>query len=182
MALVLDGTNKITATELADDAVTTAKIADSAITDALLPAGSVLQVVQGEHSAEQDTTSATFVSTGLTATITPSSTSSKIYIQVALACSGAYEASGGGATAIYRIFDVTNSSALIQTADRVNDYGNSGMFSFSNHAINYLVSPSTTSAVTYRVDHKLADGDASRVFNDSGGGSKGTITLMEIAG
>ena len=142
--------------------------------------GSVLQVVQGEHSAEQDTTSTSFVSTGLTATITPSSTSSKIYIQVALACSGPYESAGGGATAIYRIWDGT--SALIQTAHRVNDYGNSGMFSFTNHAINYLHSPSTTSAITYRVDHKFVDGEASRVFNDSGGGSKGTITLIEIAG
>lgn len=142
--------------------------------------GNILQIVQGEHSAEQDTGSSSFVSTGLTATITPSSTSSKILILVALAASGPYQNDAAGATAGYRIFDGT--SSLIQTVHRMNDYGNNGVFSFTNHAINYLHSPSTTSPVTYRVDHKLIEGDNSRVFNDSGGGSKGTITLIEIAG
>ena len=142
--------------------------------------GHVIQVVQGEYATESDTTSSSFVSTGLTATITPSSASSKILIVVALASSGAYVNGSAGAAAIYRIWDGT--STLIQTADRYNDYGNSGGFSFSNQPINYLHSPSTTSAITYRVDHRLVSGDASRVFNDVASGSKGTITLMEIAG
>jgi hypothetical protein len=142
--------------------------------------GNVLQVVQGEYSAEQDTGSTSFVSTGLTATITPSSTSSKILILVSLAGSGAYAVGSGDATAIYSIYDGT--SHITNVAHRVNDYGGSGVFSMSNHAINYLHSPATTNAKTYTVYHKLGGGDSSRVFNDSGGKSKGTITLIEIAG
>jgi|DEB0MinimDraft_6_1074348.scaffolds.fasta_scaffold159245_1 hypothetical protein len=139
--------------------------------------GHVIQVVQGEHSSEQDTSSTSYVSTGLTATITPSSTSSKVLILVMLASSGPWENNAAGANAGYRIFDGT--SSIIETGHRMNDYGSSGIFSFTNHAINYLHSPSTTLAITYRVDHKLIEGDNSRVFNS---GAKGTITLMEIAG
>ena len=175
MAVTIDGTTGVSLVQ--DGVVTAADLASGAITSAALPTGSVLQVVQGEHSSEQDTVSASYVSTGLTATITPSSTSSEVLILVMLASSGPYENNAAGANAYYRIYDGT--STLIETNHRMNDYGNNGVFSFTNHAINYLHSPSTTSPVTYRVDHKLTDGDNSRVFNAN---AKGTITLIEIAG
>ena len=43
-------------------------------------AGNVIQVVQGRTKALVTTTSTSFIDTGLTATITPSSTSSKILV------------------------------------------------------------------------------------------------------
>lgn len=146
-----------------------------------LPSGSVLQVVSGEYSTESDTGSTSYVDTGLQASITPSSTSSKILILVSLASSGAFESSGTAANAAYRILK-NGTTQVTQVWHRVNDYGGSGVFSFSNHAINYLDSPETTSATTYKVQHKLGNGDSSRVQNDNGGGSKSYITLLEIAG
>ena len=50
------------------------------IADGGMPAGSVVQVVQGSASSEVETSSATFVTSGLSASITPSSTSNKILI------------------------------------------------------------------------------------------------------
>ena len=47
-----------------------------------LPSGSVLQVVQGTTTTSFATTSTTYADTNLTANITPSATSSKIYITV----------------------------------------------------------------------------------------------------
>jgi len=65
--------SKIIQDSIADDAVTAAKIGS-------LPAGSVLQVVQGIASVQDSTTSESFVATSLSASITPSSTSNKILI------------------------------------------------------------------------------------------------------
>ena len=78
-----------------DGTVTTAKIANSAVTDAKLatsldlsgktltmPAGAVLQVVQGIKTDFSSTTSSTFASSGLKASITPSSTSSKVLVSI----------------------------------------------------------------------------------------------------
>ena len=45
-----------------------------------LPAGSVLQVAQSSLTSEVSTSSASFVTSGLSATLTPSSTSNKILI------------------------------------------------------------------------------------------------------
>ena len=56
----------------------------SGMTSASMPAGSVLQVVQHFHnstSSYTSTTSTSYVTTNLTKTITPSSTSSKIKIE-----------------------------------------------------------------------------------------------------
>ena len=50
----------------------------TAVTSAGLPSGTVLQVVNATYSIQTSTTSTTFVSTGLTATITPTSSSNKI--------------------------------------------------------------------------------------------------------
>ena len=47
-----------------------------------MPTGSVLQVVQAEYSSETSSTSGTYADTGLTATITPTTSSSKILVSV----------------------------------------------------------------------------------------------------
>ena len=60
--------------------IQTAKLADDAVTGAKLPTGSVLQVVQGElgTTTSKSPAQGTDAASGLTATITPSSSSSKI--------------------------------------------------------------------------------------------------------
>ena len=53
---------------------------NAAIATSKLGTGAVLQVVYNSYSTEVASTSDTIVSTGLEATITPSSTSSKIFV------------------------------------------------------------------------------------------------------
>ena len=53
----------------------------SGMTSASMPTGSVLQVVNTSTTAEQSTTSESWVDTNLSLSITPSATTSKIHIQ-----------------------------------------------------------------------------------------------------
>ncbi|MEK9895453.1 MAG: hypothetical protein VW518_03365, partial [Burkholderiaceae bacterium] len=61
---------------------------------------------------------------------------------------------------------------------RAYDYGNSGLIMFAPFEMSYLDSPSTTSATTYKLRHKLTTGNSIRISNDN----RAThIQLMEIA-
>jgi hypothetical protein len=136
--------------------------------------GKVLQVVTGTYSTETSSTSTTYADTGLSATITPSSTSSKILV-FGSNNGGAKKSGDGygglqllrGTTSLYvphTRYGYTSSNAWV--------YG----FSLSFH---YLDSPSTTSATTYKTQFKsvVADGTAVRVQDNA---SVSTITLIEI--
>ena len=61
-------------------AVTSAGVAVTGLSKASLPTGSVLQVVNATYSTYTTTSSSTFADTGLTATITPTSATSKILV------------------------------------------------------------------------------------------------------
>lgn len=181
MALVLDGTNKITATELADDAVTTAKIADSAITDALLPADSVLQIVNEEFTTTNVTTTSTsFVDTGLEATITPSATTSKILVLVNAV--GLYVASANTAIALQLNPSVGANKGIGSLAAYTASTASNAV---GGESASFLLSPNTTSSVTYKLRFASTTGD-SILFNARYGSAypdvTSTITLMEIAG
>jgi len=106
--------------------------------------GKVLQVVQHTFSNQNTNTSSTsFVSTWMTGAITPSSTSSKILVFAnASALLDAY--SNQGINSEYAIFrGGTEVYALGITS--WTDSGSGGT------SINFLDSPSTTSAVTYNI-------------------------------
>ena len=142
------------------------------IPKATLPTGSVLQVVQGTLSTQANTTSTTYVSTGLTATITPTSTTSKILVTVGCDLQGT--ASQNLNATIYRgATDLSGTS------------GGAGFGFISSgtvganipFAMNYLDSPSTTSPTTYTVHYKTTGG----TIYVAVGNSMCTITLMEIA-
>jgi hypothetical protein len=161
------------------------------VTTNTMPAGSVLQVVQTVKTDKFTTTSGTFVDiTGYSATITPSSTSSKILVISSFHVSGGTNGSYPrtqllrGATAL-GLGDASGSATQI-TATSSNT--NSAAPDIFNVAYSYLDSPSTTSATTYK--WQLA-GFSSRTgtFNGSDGtsgsnfyNSSSTIILMEIKG
>ena len=175
MALVLDGTNGVSLVQ--DGVVTAADLASGAITAGALPAGSVLQVVSVDTAAFTAVTTTTFTDTGLSASITPSSTSSKIlvlcnpYLLVAQNDSSAAE----GTARLSR-----NSEAATGAPRRIYgyDYGGSGQLVAGAYAFNWLDSPASTSSVTYTLQLKLINGDTFQVNN----AESSTITLMEIAG
>ena len=132
-----------------------------------LPAGSVLQVVSAALSGSNTTTSATFVTTNQSATITPTRNTSKIFIIV-------------NATNYSNNFDAKYT--IYRGATNLG--GGSGSAMLLNHAvdwgtcaINYLDSPATTSSTTYTVYFATTGGTA--YFNTTS--TSGSITLMEIA-
>ena len=142
-----------------------------------LPAGvggKVLQVVSMTSTSENSTGSTSYVATSLTQSITPSSTSSKIYASFS---SAAFcNTNGFIALTLYR-GDSTNLGAGTYGLTWAKDYTTNFMDSVS---FQYLDSPSTTSAVTYTVRIRAQESGHSVTLNING--TRGVLTLMEIAG
>lgn len=141
-----------------------------------LPTGSVLQVVQGTLSSPvSTTTNNTWVTTGLTASITPTSSTSKILATV----------SGTGYTinsATQGVFTLYRASTNLSTYGFTTVYANNaniqGGITFS-----YLDSPATTSSTAYTLYFSLSNSAGTVTFNSQSAFGQGnaTIILMEIA-
>jgi hypothetical protein len=155
------------------------------------PVSQVLQVVSTTKTDTYSANSSTFTTiTGLTATITPSSTSSKIFVIASVAGGVDATASTGhlrlirDATAI-----AVGSSPSNRVADTTMMQSNNGT-SQGSYILQTLDSPATTSAVTYAVQETRSNQSATitinRSLNDTDNAQHGrttsTITLMEIAG
>ena len=160
---------------LATDSVIAAKLKSDAITALDLPAGSVLQVVSDTNASQLTLSSAgSWVDTGLSLNITPSSTSSKIHIQYTFP--NIYFSSGGAGVS----FRIMRGSTSVFTPGIIYERysSQSGMhLGYANIAID---SPSSTSAVTYKIQAAQYNSTVVRI-NDNGG-SKDTLIAMEIAG
>ena len=193
-------TNSVDSAELIDGAVDDSHIAALAaskltgalpaisgasltgFTDAQMPTGSILQVVNGNTSTAVTTTTLdAWVDTGITATITPTSTSSKIMVLINVC--GIWRDSGNAwnrmMIKILRGSTQLGGTAYAQGWDRTTS---------ENRAVgafySFYDSPSTTSATTYKVQfasEPLSTATALSVQNDSNSGTS-NIFLMEIAG
>lgn len=140
-------------------------------------AGAVLQVVQASVVGSIGTSSTSYVSTGLSAAITPSSTSSKILVLV----NGGGQYLGGGGfknnqTTVFR--NSTNLGGGTE-ASLSRLYGPNEIALPNSIAL--LDSPSTTSSIVYEVRFKAVNG-STVYFNVGGDSGAVAITLMEIAG
>ena len=149
--------------------------------DANLPTGSIVQVVQGTYATFTNSTSSSFEDVGLSAAITPSSSSNKILVKVA-----AHGIAQNGDSAKTELA-LLRGSTIIQYAliPAYSDSGGSTDYITSSCAIEFLDSPSTTSATTYKLQYRTRDGGGSTRFNDYHTGSErstSTITLMEVVG
>ena len=146
----------------------------SAVTSAGLPEGSVIQVVQDTFQNKVTNGTTTPAATGLSATITPSSTSSKILVTVYGSC----ELVQSGTTNIYPLYK--NGSSLNGTFMILSDpIADGGAMSAA-----FLDSPSTTSATTYALYFYTENSGYTASFGSqtAAGYYLNTITLMEIAG
>ena len=145
----------------------------SGMTSASMPTGAVLQVVISEHSTQTNLSTATYTDIGHSATITPSSTASKIFVmwrahaRTSIAGSGFGTKLVRGSTAVW-----TSNSNYSQY------YANAGEI-HSSHNISYIDSPSTTSATTYKLQASSYGGNLIKMNSD---GEKTQLVLMEIAG
>ena len=148
------------------------------IAAARLPAGSVLQVVSATYSTQTSITSTSYTDTGLQASITPTSSSSKILILVnqagALRRDSSAEQSGfanlvRGATQITEIIQIQRMT------------GASNQYAPYFNGIVYLDSPATTSSTTYKTQGKVASTADTGVLYFQVNNLTSTITLLEIA-
>jgi hypothetical protein len=140
-------------------------------------AGAVLQVVNATYATSTSRSSSTFADTGLTASITPSSATSKILVMVVHA--GCRKDSS---TTTLQTRLLRNSTVISNIDNNGGSTGATGTNNFGASAINYLDSPATTSSVTYKTQFASSLNTSSVYVNDaSSSESVSTITLMEIA-
>lgn len=142
--------------------------------------GNVIQVVSNRSTVFNSTTSSSYieVDSNLRTSITPSSTSSKILIIAALGI-GVDRVGSNDASCQIRIREVNSGSTIDETGLRIYDRGNSGIYLQVGQTLSKLVSPATTSTLTYTWDMRLLIGQDCRVNDES---KRTYITLLEIVG
>jgi len=156
MTFIVDGTNGLTFNNSTTQA----------------SAGVVLQVVQGTYATATTTSGTTLVNTGLTASITPKFTTSKILVLVTQQECQNSNTSTGIKLALLRSGSVIHTFAFYA--------GYSALGLNACYSTNYLDSPASTSSVTYSTQFALSSANGNcTVQQDS---AVSTITLLEIAG
>jgi len=163
MSMIIDGTNGLTF----NNATTQAS------------AGQVLQVVQGTYSNITSSTTNTWANTGITTSITPKFSTSKILATVFV--QGCTKSATGTQIAL-RLN--RGSTTIITFATNGGDNTSNIGIDVGTISSEFLDSPATTSSTTYTV--QLAnDNNTGTVYINNNyflGAVTSTITLMEIAG
>jgi len=186
MAVVINGSGTVTglavgglpdgtvdAGTLATDSVTAAKLKDDAIAVGDLPAGSVLQVVSGSDSTVTSSSSSTYADTGLSLSITPSSTSSRVLVLV--------NHNGCGKTnnnTYLQVRLLRDSTAIHTIHGYAGENASTARQFFGSVSCSYLDSPATISAVTYKTQSASGANSGYAYINQA---SNSTIVLMEVA-
>jgi hypothetical protein len=141
--------------------------------------GKVLQVVFASSTTTKSSTSTTYADTDITATITPSSASSKVLVMVVHASAGKNADATNG---MLQVKLMRNSTEISNSGDV---FGNNNVAhpNFSELTMVELDSPATTSATTYKTQYRSPNGGTggaiiNNYYNSAVG--KSTITLMEI--
>ena len=144
------------------------------------PAGAVLQVVFATSSTDTTITAQSFTDTNLSASITPSSSTSKILVLVTQTYTLYREVSSvSGAMQIVR-----GSTSIIsnQFTPALNAAINGSAFVRGIWAMNYLDSPATTSSTTYKTQAFVStSANNGQIRLQQNGSETSSITLMEIA-
>jgi len=153
--------------------------------------GKILQVLQTVKTDTFTTTSTSFVDvTGLSVSITPATTSSKILILVHAYGGNAGTSSANALTTLVRdsteVFIGDAASNRIRSTTTIGPTRSATGYGYSMH-ISYLDSPSTTSSTTYKLQAKAADsgtfvlgrdGDDADQANE--GRTPSSIIVMEV--
>ena len=147
------------------------------LTSAAMPTGSVLQVVSATYSTSTTSTSTTPITTGLTASITPKFSTSKILVLISDPARRNSGSQYGAAWYLYR-----NGSSVYQLYSNWGYSGGSTIEFSTNISMNYLDSPATTSATTYALYfNAFSSGTSVSAQIDGTSANTGVITLLEIA-
>lgn len=170
--------------------VGTSQLVDGAVSSSKLSSGKILQVVSVVDSTDTSITSATYTDTGLSANITPISTSSKILVTVnhSIYLSRSTTNSYGGYKLLRGSTDIFNPNPNDNNGPFGLGYfsGETTMALSAFHTTQFLDSPSSTSQVTYKTQGRVYIASSSATirfnFNESGNNGKSVMTLMEVSG
>ena len=157
-------------------AQTTGNVLTAAYMNDLRGAFRILQVVQGTTSTPVSSATTTYVDTGLTATITPQSSSSKILVLVNQVGGDKNVLNVNNAINLRLVRGASQIALIAHSAGYTNSLLNLRLATMST---SYLDSPATTSATTYKT----------QFFSNSGvsgvslqiGGDLSTMILMEVS-
>jgi hypothetical protein len=143
-------------------------------TNANFPAGSVLQVIQTTYSTQTSNSTAAYADTGLTASITPSSSSNKILVIA-------------NQMGVRKINDTSVNFNLSRGGVNIGDFvtfvaGTSSAteMDVGSCVFTFLDSPVTTSSITFKTQFLSRSGGAAVSVQYLSATS--TMTLMEIKG
>ena len=155
-------------------------------------AGHVIQVTQGTLGSRPNSSSSSYVDSGLTTTITPKFSTSKILVRCSFLFSQSRTPANNQdhmkAFTIYR--GSTNiaphNSAFIYHQNEVGGTTSDFQEQTENVALEFLDSPATTSAITYSMRYKNDNSSTVTVVINGRGHGSGhegscTITALEIA-
>jgi hypothetical protein len=135
--------------------------------------GKVLQVVTATNSTVATSSTNTHADTGLTATITPTLNTSKVLVIVSQA--GCNKQTGN----TYLELKLLRGATVLSIFENAGGFtGNTTANEFGSCSINYLDSPATTSATTYKTT--FASGNATASTSVQFSSSTSSITLLEI--
>ena len=181
MSLVLSGSTSGSIT-LQEPAVAGTTVLDlPAVSGTILTttspkAGNVIQVVNATYSTSTTNSTQNYADTGLSASITPTSSSSKILILISHVGLSKSSASGDSAINI-RLLRASTSIATLATQL---GYQNSATRLDFSGFFSYLDSPSTTSSTTYKT--QFANANTSAAVSVQSSSDTAIMTLLEIAG
>jgi hypothetical protein len=137
--------------------------------------GKVLQVVNATYNTAVSSSSAAFADTGLTATITPTSATSKILVFVN---QSGLKKTAGASNTFLGVRLLRGATTLVAFEDTAT-FTNSALENrVAGAGTNYLDSPATTSATTYKTEFNSGAGTSTVTVQENAAVS--TITLMEI--
>ena len=140
-----------------------------------MPAGHILQVVRAEITNGPNVATETNTDLGLQATITPNFASSKIFAQWSIHARWKYATEVGYGNRLLRgstsVWDTSASYFIYKT--------HNAMDNRTFYSYNYLDSPNTTSATTYKIQVRS---QSSRSIEFSDNGNQSFLVLMEVAG
>jgi hypothetical protein len=133
--------------------------------------GKILQVVGATYATNTASSSSTYADTGLTATITPSATTSKIIVLV-------NQVGLSKTNNTWGALNLVRNGTQIFEFETTFGYNNSGgKIVIGGSGISYLDSPSSTSALTYKTQFLAVNGASVNVQDN---GCSSTIVLMEV--
>ena len=161
----------------------------AALPDSAMSSGSIIQVVSTtKTTSTSTTTSGSFADiSGMSVSITPSFTSSKILILISLGSISSTAGVSVGFKLIRGSTAVGNATSTSLQSGFTNIYGgsdsNDNYLQSASHI--FLDSPSTTSSTTYKLQWRNSSGTTYlNAYQDGGTNYSGssTITVMEVAG